>query len=399
MSLTNSARHYGLISRGLHWLTALLILTVVPLGFIADWLSEGIRGGGADQAVIDRVVLLFSLHKTVGIAIFFTALLRILWSLTQPRPAPLHAERRAETWLAETVHWMLYGSLVLVPLTGWIDHAASTGFAPIWWPFGQTLPFVPEDRGIARLFGGLHVLFMWVLLISLALHIAGAMKHAVVDRDGTLARMVRGLPGGAGSGPHGFALLSAAAIWAGVVGIGIAAGAVTLPGTQTAQSARTESVGEWEVQQGTLGIEITQMGQTVTGSFAQWSADISYDPESGTGEVTVEIDISSLTLGSVTSQAMGPDYFAAEEYPTATFTAAITREDGQHVARGDLTMKGVTVPVDMPFDLQIDGQTAVMEGSTTLERANYGIGDGVAEGSLGMTVPVTVSLTAARGAP
>ena len=48
----------------------------------------------------------------------------------------LHPDRKTETLLAEIVHWLLYGSLILVPLSGWIHHAATEGFAPIWCTYG-----------------------------------------------------------------------------------------------------------------------------------------------------------------------------------------------------------------------------------------------------------------------
>ncbi|MEC8575106.1 MAG: cytochrome b/b6 domain-containing protein, partial [Pseudomonadota bacterium] len=170
------------------------MFAVFPLGYFANDLAHKITGPefNGDQAVISRAVLLFSLHKTLGLALFATALLRILWALRQPKPAPLHPDRKAEVLAAEVVHWLLYGSLVLAPLSGWIHHAATTGYAPIWWPFGQDLLFVPKSQAVADVFGGLHWLFVWTLAAALGLHIAGALKHQVIDKDATLARMLPG---------------------------------------------------------------------------------------------------------------------------------------------------------------------------------------------------------------
>jgi polyisoprenoid-binding protein YceI len=68
------------------------------------------------------------------------------------------------------------------------------------------------------------------------------------------------------------------------------------------------------------------MGSDVSGRFGDWTAAIAFDPDSGAGEVTVTIAIPSLTLGSVTDQAMQPAFFNAEAHPTATFTAEIRPE-------------------------------------------------------------------------
>ena len=65
------------------------------------------------------------MHKTVGVTIFLVALARIIWIISQPKPSGLHPERKGATWLAETIHWPLYSSLVMPPLTSWIRHAAT----------------------------------------------------------------------------------------------------------------------------------------------------------------------------------------------------------------------------------------------------------------------------------
>ena len=137
MSARNTPRSFGTVTRTFHWLTALLILTAIPLGVIANRLPYDTAQALAQKAQ------LFSLHKTLGIAAFLLGLARILWALVERHPAPLHPDRKAELTLASAVHWLLYISLVAVPLTGWVHHAAVTGFAPILWPFGQTLPVVP----------------------------------------------------------------------------------------------------------------------------------------------------------------------------------------------------------------------------------------------------------------
>ena len=108
-NLGNSVSDYGSVARVFHWLTALLILAAIPLGLIANgWAFDS-------SEALQTKFLLFSLHKTVGVTAFFVALARIVWAVIQPKPGLLHPDRRVESWLAETVHWMLYGSLVLVP--------------------------------------------------------------------------------------------------------------------------------------------------------------------------------------------------------------------------------------------------------------------------------------------
>ena len=167
----SAAVSYGTVTKTFHWLTALLILTVIPLGVIANELPYETNEELALKA------WLFSLHKTLGVALFFAALVRIFWALSQPKPALLNSEKPVEGFLAGLVHWMLYASLVGVPLSGWIGHAATTGFAPIWWPFGQSLPFVPKDEAVAHVFSWLH----FVLLLALVGRRWGMRQAVPVD--------------------------------------------------------------------------------------------------------------------------------------------------------------------------------------------------------------------------
>ena len=409
MTLSNSARHYGAVARSLHWLTALLILASIGLGLYA----ENLPLGGAEA--LAAKVQAFSLHKTLGMAAFAAALLRILWALTQTRPAPIHPERRLETFAADLVHWALYAAMILMPLSGWVHHAALDGFAPILWPFGQGLPFVPKSESLAEAAGMLHGLMSKLLIASVLLHVAGALKHAVLDRDGTLGRMLTGRPagpqGGASAGhaiaPALLALGLIAAVFAAVLLRPAApqaeapaeapAAAPTEAATETAAPA---TGGNWQVTTGTLAFTVKQMGADVQGTLPDWRADITFDetPSNGThGRVKVEIDTTTLTLGSVTDQARGPEFFDSANHKTALFEAEILPAPTGYEAKGTLTLRGQTQPVSLPFTLTLAGDTATMQGAVRLDRRAFGMGASYGdESSVGFGVDVAISLTATR---
>lgn len=394
MPAQNTATSFGSVTRTLHWLTALLILTAIPLGLIANQLP-------ADAASMATKVQLFSIHKTLGLAAFLIGLARILWALTQRHPAPLHPDRRAELRLAAAIHWLLYISLVAVPLTGWIHHAALAGFAPILWPFGQDLPFVAKSETTAAIFGAAHWVFTKLLAASILLHIAGALKHHFIDKDATLRRMLAGAsaPATPKHPARGKAPL-AAALLAYLAGAGLTYAMLPpAPETATAEPAATTR-GNWSVTEGTLGFSINQMGAAVEGSFASWTAAITFNESASNGkhgQVTVTIDTTSLSLGSVTDQAKGPEFFDTAAHKTATFTADILPSPTGYTAEGNLTLHGISHPVALPFTLQITGDTATMTGTTSLDRRDFGIGAGYAdEETVGFTATITVALTAKR---
>lgn len=390
-----TSQTYGTITKAFHWTTALLILIIIPLGLIANQMPYDTNTELAQKAWT------FSLHKTLGVTVFFVALLRIVWAISQPKPGPLHPDRKAETLLAEIIHWLLYISLVTAPLSGWIHHAATTGFAPIWWPLGQGLPLVPKDDSVAHLFGSMHWLLTKVMAASIFLHIAGALKHQFVDKDATLRRMWFGNGDVPATDAHDTPL-AAPAIAIVVTVAAAVAGGVMGASSETKGPAGitlTQTQSDWVVQDGSLEITVKQLGTDITGSFADWTADITFDPDNGPnfGNVIVTVAIGSLTLGSVTDQAMGPDFFDTSQYPTATYTGDIIDEGDHFLVVGELTLKGTTSPLNLPFDLDLDGDTATMSGTIATDRMIFGIGQTMNdESNLGFAVAINAALTATR---
>lgn len=396
MPIHNTKSSFGSVARILHWLTALVILAAIPLGIIANDMAHDTAEALAAKAQ------LFSIHKTLGVAAFLIAVLRILWAISQPRPVALHPERKLETYVAETVHWSLYLSLVVVPLSGWIHHAAVTGFAPILWPFGQGLPFVPTSEALAKTAGTVHWVFTKVMVASILLHIAGALKHHIIDRDATLRRMLRGEPAGMASAGHkgSLAFVAALAIFAAGAGVTVLLLPKSTESITVAPQSTEAAGGNWQVTAGTLTFGVKQMGAEVEGSFANWKAEITFDEtitEGPQGKVKVQIDTTSLTIGSVTDQAKSADFFDVAMAPTALFEADILPAAAGHEAKGTLTLRGVTKDVTLPFTLTITGDEAVIAGTTTLDRRDFGMGTSYPdEESVGFGVEVRVNLTAVR---
>ena len=384
---TNTANSYGSVARVFHWLTALLILCGIALGLLAKRGSfEGVEGQ----------ILAYSLHKTLGILALVVASLRILWALVQRHPVPVHPERRIETFAAELAHWLLYISMIIVPLAGWAEHAATEGFAPILWPFGQSLPFVPKSGHLAETLAAVHSTFAWVLIVTIALHVAGALKHAVIDRDGVLARMTRGLPAGAVS-YRAAAHMAPAALAVAIFAAGGAYALATRPEAPAETPGLQAVASQWTVTGGTIDFGIRQMGSPVQGNFSDWTAAINFDEQTGTGDVTVTINLGSVSVGTVSDQARGPAFFDVAQNPTATFTATIRPEGDHFIADGQLAMKGATVPLALPFTLTFTDGVAQMAGKVTMDRRDWNIGQGYDdEASVAFAVDLAVSVTAKR---
>ncbi len=379
--LANRPQTYGLVAQLLHWATAALILSLIPLGLYMHELPASSAAEAMHKSWF------YSLHKTLGVAVLFLAVLRIGWTILQPHPKPLNGDRRIENLAAQTVHWILYGAIIAMPLSGWLHHSALEGFAPIWWPLPQDLPLVPKNAELASVFGAAHFFIAILLGVSLVLHIGGALKHLLLDRDETLARMIpfrevdapvnlpdpqhRQLP---------FVLAASAYV---VVGVAmLAASYISGSESQTAADvtdAADATASRWQVDmdRSRLEIQIIQSGSPVTGKFEQWRAVIDFDPNDlAAAQVSVEVDVASLNIGAVSEQARSPDFLNATQFPVAKFVADKFGETGtgMYEASGSLDLAGHSRPIVLPFALQIEDGRAFVEGRVTLNRLDFDIG-------------------------
>lgn len=405
MPLSNTTEKYGAVSKVFHWLTALLILALIPLGKYAVSLPY------ETQANLHEKAWFFSLHKTLGVTVFFVALLRILWAVVQPHPRLLNPDHKTEAFLAKLVHWMLYGALVIVPLSGWITHAAAVGYAPIWWPFGQTLPLVPKSVVVEQVFSGLHHLAVPVLALSIMLHVLGALKHHFIDRDATLRRMLPGNPTlgvipEQSKSPTPF--LIAVLVWGGVIGWSLTrdvpastTGETNTVTEQTASSPehkQAQQTDRWEIVEGEIAITVEQFGSEVTGHFSDWDAEIEFAPSKvleKMGNVKTTIQTSSINLGSVSDQAKGPDFFDVQTFPSAVFRGDLFQVVDGHEAIGTLVIKDIEIPVKFPFHLSYQDGQAHVTGRVELDRRDFELGQNVTdEETLTFPVRVDISLVA-----
>jgi len=147
-----------------------------------------------------------------------------------------------------------------------------------------------------------------------------------------------------------------------------------------------------------VGISSTFDGETVGGSFRKWDADIRFDPKDLThSSVEATIDVGSATTGDDDRDAALPDtpWFFAAKYPKATFVSHSFRALGanRYEAAGDLTIRGVTKPLTLPFSLVITGDTAKMNAAVSVNRLAFGVGQG--EWATTQVVPAAVQVTIA----
>ena len=181
-SLTSAAAPaYSVTARVLHWVTALVIALMIPLGVIIanDWV------GGALQN------FLYGLHESLGALLIPVVLARLGHRLTNP-PLPLPQDIPAlQRFAAHMTHVGLYALLAAQPLVGWTAMSASGAPVSVFGLFSLP-PIASEDRVFSKQLFALHGLIGFSIAGLIAAHVGAALFHHVVRRDRVLMRMITG---------------------------------------------------------------------------------------------------------------------------------------------------------------------------------------------------------------
>jgi cytochrome b561 len=171
---------YTRVAIALHWIIALAVVAQFAWGWIMQTIPKQPPGLRADA---------FNVHKSVGLTILLLMLLRLAWRWRHPAP-PLPAMPAWQSRLARATHVTLYVALFAMPLAGYLGSVFS-GY-PVKY-FGITLPsWGWKDDSLKNLMSTVHFTVSWILACAVGLHVAGALKHWLWDRDALVARM--GLP-------------------------------------------------------------------------------------------------------------------------------------------------------------------------------------------------------------
>jgi cytochrome b561 len=130
---------------------------------------------------------LYSWHKWAGVVILALSVVRLLVRLRGPVPQDL-AMPAWQRGAAHATHHALYLLFFAVPLVGWA-YSSAAGFPVVWFGVLPLPDFVPVDKQLADTLKELHELLAYALGALVLLHIAAALKHQLVDRDGLMERM------------------------------------------------------------------------------------------------------------------------------------------------------------------------------------------------------------------
>ena len=178
MTMTSDAsERYTKTAIALHWVLALALVGSFSVGLYM-----------ADLPFSPQRLKLYNWHKWAGVTILTLSLARLLWRLRHRPPADLPApawQQRA----AHLTHFALYSLFFAVPLMGWA-YSSAAGFPIVWFGVLPLPDFVGPDKALAEAIKPWHGSLAWALAGLVVLHVAAALKHHFLDRDGLLDRML-----------------------------------------------------------------------------------------------------------------------------------------------------------------------------------------------------------------
>lgn len=177
----SSSPAYHPVARALHWLLALALVGLFGVGLYM-----------ADLPFSPQRLQLYSWHKWAGVLVLTLSAVRLLCRLRCRPPAlPAHIEQGMpvwQRWAHHGTHAGLYVLFFATPLLGWA-YSSAAGFPIVLFGLWPLPDFVPVSETLAEALKPLHRLSAFAMAALVLLHVAGALKHHFIDRDGLLARM------------------------------------------------------------------------------------------------------------------------------------------------------------------------------------------------------------------
>ncbi len=421
MCFKNTNQNFGLISKGFHWGIALLILGLLVMGYYMVGLTAS-----------PFMFTLYGLHKSFGILVFGLVVLRLLWRIASIPPDALLSHKPWEKHLSKLVKLVLYASMIGMPLSGLV--MSFSGGYPVRF-FGVELPtLIGKDEDLSELMELVHLYVSYAFLISLFLHVLGALKHHFIDKDKTLKRMSGSIVGfkiACLIGGVSLLLLTVSSVLAfwpylaktekdvehpaheqSVVedndfeykedlveeevhsdSLYVHEANIDEAGRKVVANSYSEhwnidALNIWDIdyEQSVISFEAIQHDKSFNGAFENFQGRIIFDPENlQESSAEIEIDIASIKTGNDDrdNEAAGMDWFETSVFPKAYFkSTSFERIDAnRYVVNAQLTIRDVEIPVKMPFSLHIEKEDrgvdlAEMEGNLIVNRLNFGIGKG-----------------------
>lgn len=176
----NNQQEYGLVSKLIHWLSAIIIFALFALGYWMvdlDYYSQWYQ-----QAP--------HWHESIGILLLILTVFRFVWRFIAGKPTSLDSHTRLEKKLAKATIFILYLSLFIVLMSGYLITSADGNSINIFSWFSLPAWQLPVENQEDTA-GNIHYYLAYALILLALIHALAALKHHFIDKDTTLTRMTK----------------------------------------------------------------------------------------------------------------------------------------------------------------------------------------------------------------
>ena len=177
MKIKNTSTHFGVVTIFIHWIMAVLMIGMLTLGIYMTRMP-----------ISAQKLQYYGWHKEFGMLILMLVVVRLIWRLRNMIPTLANLPQW-EKFAARFVHWLFYGFMFAMPITGWLLTSAA-GLPVSFFGLFVVPTLVVPNEAHRILFAEIHGWIAYGLIATLCLHIAGALKHFLINKDKILQRML-----------------------------------------------------------------------------------------------------------------------------------------------------------------------------------------------------------------
>ena len=175
MKLKNNLTEYGIISKLLHWLSAILLLIQIPLGFYLVDLDFG-----EERLSIENI------HIIIGLTIFYLVIIRLLNKIFNPTPKLDSSIFKGQRFIAKLNHILLYVAILSITISGILKKLFN----------GETLVIffkeikIQDNFELADQFYNIHIFSNYTIIALIALHISAVIIHKLFFNENLLKKIL-----------------------------------------------------------------------------------------------------------------------------------------------------------------------------------------------------------------
>ena len=175
MRLTNTLTEYGSISKIFHWLSAAVLVFQIPLGFYLVDMDFG-----------EKRLTIESIHVTLGLAILYLTILRLVYKIFNPSPALQNSIFPGQKIIAKLNHIFLYIAVLVITISGALKKLYN----------GEELNMflfnleIQDNFNLAEIFYEIHIIGNYTLITLITLHISAVIIHKVVFKENLLKKIL-----------------------------------------------------------------------------------------------------------------------------------------------------------------------------------------------------------------